>query len=280
MEANKIKGEAKSIVLEDGAEITYCELGEGNDEVLISGAFYFHTFMPVLEGLADRFHVYGVVMRGDGPTTEALPDGTVNWNRQWGKDVYDFAQAMGVERFHYVGKCHGTEPGWYLVKEHPEALIDFCSFYLAPHLLPANSNQWGDTIKNEGPQALLSKAMRNQNLIPMKVAEMKALGEKGMASLPPEAGAQAARPELIWENVDDCRTTLENCPVPVLYLFGTDDILFQDFRDANLEAMRVTKRAKSVILQGERHLMEMDCPERMASEALFFTDEVKRGRWQ
>ena len=37
MEDYKIKGEAKSIVLDNGAEITYLELGENNEEVLISG---------------------------------------------------------------------------------------------------------------------------------------------------------------------------------------------------------------------------------------------------
>ena len=52
MEANKIKGEAKSLILDNGVELTYCELGKENKEVIISGAFYFHTFMPVLEILA------------------------------------------------------------------------------------------------------------------------------------------------------------------------------------------------------------------------------------
>ena len=66
MEVNKIKGEAKSLMLDNGVELTYCELGKENKEVIISGAFYFHTFMPVLEELAKRDHVYGIVMLMDG----------------------------------------------------------------------------------------------------------------------------------------------------------------------------------------------------------------------
>ena len=66
METNKVAYGAESIMLENGVELTYCELGEQNEEVLITGAFYFHTVMPVVELLAERYHVYGVVMRFDG----------------------------------------------------------------------------------------------------------------------------------------------------------------------------------------------------------------------
>ena len=48
-EEEKIKGEAKSRSLENGVEITYCELGKKNKEVIIAGAFYLHTFMQILE---------------------------------------------------------------------------------------------------------------------------------------------------------------------------------------------------------------------------------------
>jgi len=82
MEANKIKGEAKSLVLDNGVELTYCERGGEHDEVMICGAFYFHTFMPVMELLAKRYHVYGVVMRFDGSSDIFDTDGDIHWTRQ------------------------------------------------------------------------------------------------------------------------------------------------------------------------------------------------------
>ena len=58
MEAQKIQGEAKNLILDSGIELTYCERGEKNSEVIICGEFFFHTFMPMIEKLAEKFHVY------------------------------------------------------------------------------------------------------------------------------------------------------------------------------------------------------------------------------
>ena len=82
MEKQKIKGEAKSLILDSGIELTYCERGEKNSEVIVCGEFFFHTFMPMIEKLAEKFHVYGVVMRFDGKSNELNDDGTTNWSRQ------------------------------------------------------------------------------------------------------------------------------------------------------------------------------------------------------
>ena len=163
METKKIKGEAKCLKLDNGVEVTYCERGQQNSEVLITGAFYFHTVMPVVEGLAKRFHVYGIVMRISGDSDQRNPDGSIHWGNTWGTEIYEFAHRMGIEQFHYWGKCHGTAPGWWLVKNHPEMLIDFGSFYMAPHLKPQNSNVWFDTQHHKGPWALMSVAMRKKS---------------------------------------------------------------------------------------------------------------------
>lgn len=111
MEAHKVFKNCKSIVLPSGIELTYCEFGENNTEVVLNGSFYFHTFTPVMEELAKHYHVYGIVMRFSGNATELNEDGSVNWGMQWGEDVYQFAKAMGIEKFHYVGKCHAVNPG-------------------------------------------------------------------------------------------------------------------------------------------------------------------------
>lgn len=283
MESHKVSKNGMSLTLDNGLVLTYCEFGTEHEEVVVSGAFYFHTFTPVLEELAKRYHVYGVVMRinEDGPITQRNTDGSVNWGRQWGEDIYRFTQALGVEQFHYVGKCHGANPGWYLLKEHPEVLYTLGSFYMAPHLCPRNSHRWTEVPAREGPMALIGLSMRHQERIPLKIAEVRTLGEAAgggpeAAGGDPDVGKYGESPELIWDTLEECEVSLKNIETPVLLVFGTDDLLFQDHLDSNLKAMGTIRRAKTVLIQGERHLMEMDCPERMAREMSFFIDESKK----
>ncbi len=198
MESNKIAYGAKSIMLDNGVELTYCELGEQNEEVLVTGAFYFHTVMPVVELLAERYHVYGVVMRFDGVTDELDPDGSTNWTRQWGVDVHRFARALKFERFRYFGKCHGTIPGWYLVKEHPEMQVAFASFYLAPNVQGQNSNKWFEMADSGDLSAMMASALRKpKSGLKKKMAELAALGDLSDVS---EFEEYAACPEKV------CRT--------------------------------------------------------------------------
>ncbi|MBQ6976097.1 MAG: alpha/beta hydrolase [Selenomonadaceae bacterium] len=274
MEKNKIRGEAKSLILDSGIELTYCERGEKNSEIIITGAFFFHTFMPVIEKLAEKFHVYGVIMRFDGESTEKNSDGSTNWSRQWGSDIYNFAKKLNLSKFHYVGKCHGTVPGWYLVKNYPEMLQSFSSFFLAPHTKNQNSNQWFELLMKKDLTAMMSAALRKPETgTPKKMAEMATVGKVDATIIPKYA---ANFVENIWSSNEECVEFLKKNELPIEYLFGSEDLFFQDHFDSNIFAMMNTKNSRSIILAGERHLMEIDCPERVANEVLNFIEESKK----
>ena len=273
MEANKMSYGAKSVIVEGDAELTYCELGTENKEVLITGAFYFHTFMPVVEKLAERYHVYAVVMRFDGVVDQLNENGTTNWARQWGVDIYRFARAMGIEKFKYIGKCHGTLPGWYMVKEHPEMLEAFASFFLAPHVLGQTSNTWFEMAYGDDMSKMMEAALRKpKSGVKKKMAEIAALGEALDVS---EFEEYAACPERIWDDIEELKECLLNVDIPIGYLFANEDPVFNDYYDSNIWAIMNTRRARTVILNGEKHLMELDSPERVVNEAFKFFDEAK-----
>ena len=274
MKNKKIKGDAKSITLPNGREVVYCERGEQNKEILVTGAFYFHTFMPVVEYLAERYHVYGFVMQvnGDSPCRDA--EGGTHWGNTWGEDLYGFVQALGIKKFHYLGKCHGVVPGWWMVRHHPEMLIDFCSFYMAPHLKPQTANEWFDTLEKKGAPALMSKAMRKKSGVFKKMLELASLG-KAAKELDASAGTYASSPQLLWDSLEECEADMHKLDVPVYFLFGSDDIVFHDHYDSNMYIKDVARGCKFKIIPGERHLMELDCPKRVAEEAFAFIDEVK-----
>ena len=274
MESQKIQGEAKNLILDNEIELTYCERGEKNSEVIICGAFFFHTFMPVIEKLAEKFHVYGVIMRFDGESTEKNSDGSTNWSRQWGSDVYNFAKKLNLQKFHYVGKCHGTVPGWYLVKNYPEMLQSFSSFFLAPHTKNQNSNQWFELLMKKDLTAMMAAALRKPETgTPKKMAEMATVGKVDATIIPKYA---ANFVENIWSSNEECVEFLKKNEIPIEYLFGSDDLFFQDHFDSNIFAMMNTKNSRSIILSGERHFMEIDCPERIANEIEIFIEESKK----
>lgn len=281
MEAFKIKGEAKGLLLDNGAELTYCEAGESNEEIVIMPGFFFYTFRPLLDGLAERYHVYGVIMRFDGPADERNEDGTVNWTRQWGKDIYDFCNKLGIKEYIHFGKCHGSVPGWYMVKEHPEMIKYFASFFLAPHVKEQNDNKFFSL--EDGVEAFMARGIRKvEQGLAKKMEENKAIG---VAQNDPETTAKtvgiiqnyAQYPEKIWESKEACAETMKNITVPVCYLFGTNDEFFDDHYDSNMWAIRNTRGSQAVFLQGEHHLMELDCPEHVVNVAFRFYDECDKG---
>ena len=265
-----VEGPSESIILDNGVELTWFELGNEHEEIMVFPGFYFYTFYDVAKELAKKYHVYGIVMRFNGKETQVV-DGKNQWHLQWGEDVYKFCKAKGIEKFHYFGKCHGTNPGWYLAKNHPEMLETFCSFTLAPHVYPPESNVWGENLKKGAPG--LMEAMKDRSKFPRKAYEVKMLGSDFSSPIIPEFGGS---PEKYWDNTQDLMKFLtEDITVPVCFLFGTADPLFNDFKNSNIWAMMNTKGSRSVILEGERHLMECDDPAAMAWEAFKFIEKVK-----
>lgn len=160
-----------------------------------------------------------------------------------------------------------------MIKEHPEVLDTFCSFYMVPHLCEQNSNQWFDIGHKNGLMELMSCAMRKHERIPIKLAEIKTLGSSVSN---PEIEEYAAAPEKIWDSLESCEESMKNITTPICLMFGTDDIVFHDHYDSNIKAFQTIKGCKCIFLQGERHLMEIDCPERIASEATYFIDESRK----
>lgn len=272
MENKKVSKNCKSLILENGKEITYCEFGEENEEVILSGAFYLITGIPKLEELGKKYHVYAMIMQLDGEWDYFFEDGSPNVPKQWGEDMYSFAKALGLEKFHYAGKCHGTVPGWYLLKNYPEMLLSFSSLYMAPHMLPQNKNEWFEIKEREGVLALTLKAMRKKELLQVKLDEVASLGPVQGLDLGMKYGS---RPEIFWDSPEEIEECLKNTKVPILYIFGAHDIFFTDWFDSCIKAMMVTNRAKSIILQEEYHLMELDAPIRMAREIDYFIQDSK-----
>ena len=161
-----------------------------------------------------------------------------------------------------------------MVKEHPEMLDCFASFYLLPHIKGQTSNTWFESMA-KGMDVMMSMALRKPKTgVPKKMEEMASIGDSAQS---PAVPLYAAAPEKVWDSLEECDDALRHMTVPVGYCFSNDDPLFQDYYDSNIYGILNTRGSRTVILNGEKHLMELDSPERVVSEVFDFIDECHKG---
>ena len=275
----RVAENCKQVTLDNGTIIPYCEFGEENDEIIVTGAVYFITFNDYLKEVAKDYHVYGFIMRigENGTETELNPDGTVNWVRQWGLETYQAMQKLGIEKFHYNGKCHGVMPGWYLAVEHPEVLLSLTSISASFHCCPQDQDQWTERQKTEGPAFAVAQMRKKENLV-KKAAEAKAVGNtgfQGSAALVAMAKYGSHSEEVFYGDLEKCKEWYAGLQIPVCYIFAVEDVLYYDFKTSNEYVMYHTNNGKFVMLDNERHLMEMDIPVKLAFECKSFLAGLK-----
>lgn len=263
----------KKIMIEGGVEITYYELGAENEEVLIVGQWYYYTFMDWLRALAKDLHVYAIVLRGDGPVDQIAPDGNPYWEKQWGEDIVRFAKAIGLEKFIYGGKCHGSFPGWYLVKEHKDMLKAFIASSWVPNRAPIMGQKaiaWRDSIIADRA-ATIATSTRFEENVQLKLEEMDTIDASKMLTAP------NSQPLNQCKDIEEIYEYLSALELPIMVTAGYDDPLMDI--PTLVEVCNHIPKAKVVLYPGERHFYEMDIPERLASEWTGFIHQVLNGEF-
>lgn len=280
-EDKRVAENCKKVTLDSGTIIPYCEFGEENEEVIVTGAVYFITYNEYLKALAKKYHVYGFIMRigEDGTETEKNPDGSVNWTRQWGKEVYEATQKLGLHHFHFVGKCHGVMPGWFMAAEHPDVLDSLVSISSSLHCCPKDSDQWTARQQSDGPKFALAMMNKKTNL-PKKAAEAKTVGNTGFQG---EGALEAMKiygeqtEQVFYGDYEKCKQLLASLTIPLCYIFAQKDLLYYDWKSSHEYAMyHSAGKYKFVMLGDEAHLMEMDMPVKLAEETMFFINSTKQ----
>ena len=277
------------VTLDNGYDLPYTEFGEENEEVVICCGAYFHTFNDILKDIATKYHVYGITMRQqmadeeageEVPATEFNEDGSILWTRQWGVDTWNAIQLLGLDEkpFNFMGKCHGVVPGWWIWRNHPEALSSLVSMNLVMHVQDRDKDDW-DRLQREQPNEFTLRSMRKKEGFARKAQEVALIGlnvgrgNKGIDSR--KANRQSTNVEWVCDSYDEVRERLTTNEVPIEYIFSTDDILYEDYKTANEWAVFNTARSRSVYLQGERHASTMDIPHRLAWECMSFFEWAK-----
>ena len=262
------------VTLSNGYDLPYVEFGEENDEIIVTGAPYYMTFNTVMKDLAQDYHVYGFIIRNatnEGPAEVFDEDGDIFWTRQWGLDFYDAVTKLGLTKFTYLGKCIGVQPGYWFLKNHPEMLNALVSISQSIHAVEQDADDWNRLQKEDGPMFSV-RCMRKKEGLVLKAKEAQTIGMTPGRAAGTKANYYGSHAELQCDSLDEVKELLENNTVPMLYMFPTDDILYQDFHTANIWAAEHTAHSRTVLLQGERHLYEMDIPHKLAWEVKKFME--------
>ena len=258
----------KKIVVEGGAELTYYELGTENEEPLIVGQWYYNTMMPFLRCLAKDFHVYALILRGDGPVDQYTESGEPYWEKQWVEDIYRFAQALNVGKFFYAGKCHGSFPGWRLVKDHGDILKGFIASSWVPNKAPILGQKaiaWRDNIIADRA-GTIATSIRFEENVRLKVEEMDTIDASKML------GLTTSQPLNQLKSPDEITEFLSGLTLPIMVTAGYDDPLMDI--PTLVSICQNLPKAKVVLYPFERHFYEMDVPEKLASEWADFAKQV------
>jgi pimeloyl-ACP methyl ester carboxylesterase len=99
----------------NGAELYYEDAGAGDPVVFVHGVWMSgRCFGPQLEGLADRYRVVALDLRGHGRSEHVTTGHTV---AQYARDLRAFVEALGLDRPVMVGWSMGALVAWDYVRQ-------------------------------------------------------------------------------------------------------------------------------------------------------------------
>ena len=123
-----------TIRTKDGLRLHYDEYGEGARVILSAQVGFYPDGMQ--QALAEKgYHVYCLTLRGFAPSDYVTEDYGNAWYDVFADDVICLADAVGAEKFSYMGASHGAGVGWHLMIRHPERVRAFVAVVPGPHSL-------------------------------------------------------------------------------------------------------------------------------------------------
>lgn len=114
-------------------ELYYEEFGTGSNYLLHAQQFANSHLYYTKDLSKEGFHIFNIRIRGYGPSSIVSDSNCENWYDVWARDVLDFADTMGIEKFFYTGFSHGAGIGWHLCRMEPDRLRGFFSLAGGPH---------------------------------------------------------------------------------------------------------------------------------------------------
>ncbi|MBR5420763.1 MAG: alpha/beta hydrolase [Lachnospiraceae bacterium] len=212
------------VTTENGISLYYEEYGEGDRIILSAQAGFYPAGMQ--QALAKMgYHVYCMTLRGFAPSSYITEDYGEEWYDIFAADVICLADAIGAERFIYMGASHGAGVGWHLMLKHPGRALAFVAVVPGPHSLKEGTMSYRQMMM----QGLISSPPPFDPPIRSDDARSRRrkVREDWLSSLPEadprEKQIDYGRPLLYCKTEEKLLEELRKIETPTLILGGAED---------------------------------------------------------
>lgn len=267
------------VQINENIRLYYEEYGEGNNYVLSAQVGFYPVGMQ--QRLATMgYHVFCITLRGFAPSSYVTEDYGKDWYNIFADDVAAFADAMGIERFVYMGASHGAGVGWHLMLRHGERITAFVAVVAGPHSLKEGTMSYRQMLE----QGIISSPPPFDPPIDNDPARQKRRDIRAahIAKKPPadprERAIDYGRPLMGLGSEEALCEALRSITVPTLLIGGTEDPI------STMELMSRTAsclpHCKLVVYSNCGHNIDTDLIEEVTDEAdRFLRNAAATGRW-
>jgi pimeloyl-ACP methyl ester carboxylesterase/putative sterol carrier protein len=268
--------------------------GEGPPVVLLHGLGASKvSFLPTLDGLADRYEVHALDLPGFGKSSKPLPTGR-RYSMAWHADaVQGYLVANGIPDAHLVGNSMGGRIALETALRHPRSVrsvvglgpaVGFDEYRLFGPLLRLTQAQWVGVMPSMVSRTMVEGLVRDLFYDPRRVPadNYKAAANDVLLSLRDPAhrlallacarrlGAERARGKrAYWQRLAGLAT-------PSFWIFGTHDKLVSSRYAARVE--RILPAAKVEVWSEMGHVPQFESPDRTNESLSQWFSRIEAGR--
>lgn len=262
------------IRINDKVNLFYEEYGQGDDYILSAQVGFYPKGMQ--QKMAEMgYHVYCITLRGFAPSSYVEEDYGEDWYNVFADDVVRVADALGIDRFTYMGASHGAGVGWHLMLRHPERVLSFIAVVAGPHSLKEGTMSYRQMLE----QGIIKCPPPFDPEIdndPARTLRRERRAEHISHNAPPDPKEKAidyGRPLMGLKTEERLQEELKKITVPTLLIGGTEDPISK--MELMMRTAECLPHCKLVIYSNCGHNIDTDIIEEVTDEADRFIKTVR-----
>lgn len=256
-------------------ELYYAEYGSGDRYILSAQVGFAPKGMQ--QKLAEMgYHVICITLRGFAPSSYITEDYGAEWYDVFAEDVVRVADALGIEKFAYMGASHGAGLGWHLMLNHPERVSAFVAVVPGPHSLKEGTMSFRQMMMQgiiDAPPPF------NPPIDDDAARELRRARRAAWLSQLPEADSREraidyGRPLMKYKNEETLCEKLRSIKTPTLIIGGADDPISTP--ELMMRTAKCLPHCKLVMYSNCGHDIDTDIIEEVCDEADRFLRQTER----